>query len=118
MSTISRAALESMGVRDLRARAQNVGVSPQAIEEARDSAQPKQQLIDLILAAVDALNAMGMRELRAKAAEAGVSAQAIDEARDGAEPKVRRRVLHRLPLILSQASPRSYLTPWFCCSAT
>ncbi len=109
MSTISREQLQAMGVRELRQQAQNVGVLPQAIDEARDSAEPKEQLINLIIVAVDALGAMGMRELRAKATELGVSAGAIDKARDGANPKVRRcALLRRLPL-RSRLFPRRFV---------
>ena len=86
--SVSRAELQTLGARGLRERAQRVGVPAQAIEDARDSADPKGQLVELIVAEVDQLNAMGMRDLRARAAQAGVSAHAIDEARDGAEPKV------------------------------
>ena len=86
--------LEALGMRELRSRAQRVGVAPQAIEDARDGADPKGELVQLIIVAVDTLDGLGVKALRAKAEEAGVSAHDIEEARDSAQPKVSIAAAH------------------------
>ena len=77
-------------VRELRTQAAAAGVTPDAIEEARDADDPKAALLALIAAAKPdpaALQALNLKDLRAKAAAAGVPANQIEDARDGNDPK-------------------------------
>eukprot|EP01047_Picozoa_sp_COSAG01_P065953 COSAG01_NODE_9009_length_2583_cov_6.595008_1_plen_255_part_00 len=80
--------LSTMSVGGLRQRAASAGVAAQQIEDARDSDDPKGELIALISAAAPpALNTMSVGGLRQRAASAGVAAQQIEDARDSDDPK-------------------------------
>ena len=90
--------LQQLKLPELRKRAAAAGVSHDAIEEARDSDEPKPAIIVLIKATA-ARNAAKQRaqaaelqqlklpELRKRAAAAGVDPDALEEARDSDEPK-------------------------------
>ena len=63
--------LSGLTVKELRSRAEAAGVSEDAIEEARDSDEPKESLIALIVAAAEELSGLTVKELRSRAKAAG-----------------------------------------------
>ena len=90
--------LQQLKLPELRKRAAAAGVSHDAIEEARDSDEPKPAIIALIKAAaarnaakqraqVAEMQQLTLPELRKRAAAAGVDPDALEEARDSDEPK-------------------------------
>eukprot|EP01047_Picozoa_sp_COSAG01_P002187 COSAG01_NODE_56_length_31088_cov_39.354771_23_plen_182_part_00 len=114
--------LSAMSVGDLRQRAASAGVAAQQIEDARDSDDPKGELIALINAAAPpALNTMSIRDLRQRAASAGVAAQQIEDARDGDDPKSELIALisgqppqmksQSVPVMAAAVSPPSAVAP-------
>lgn len=95
-----RAQLMGLNVGALRQRAIADGCEESQIEEARDSDDPKAELIDLIeqqaskappqvdlVALRTELSVLSVKELRARATTAGVDADALEEARDMDDPK-------------------------------
>eukprot|EP01051_Picozoa_sp_SAG22_P012557 SAG22_NODE_1317_length_4765_cov_2.131590_1_plen_197_part_10 len=102
--TALHAELTPLSVRDLRKRAIAAGVDGDALEDARDSENPKDEISCLIVAAelVDdtasaaaereaALHAelclLPIRELWKRAIAAGVDGDALEDARDSENPK-------------------------------
>ena len=95
----SAAELETMTVGELRQKAAACGITNGAIEDARDSDDPRSELTALIIkkqqmaagAALDTLRAklskMNVKDLRMHAAALGVNDGAIEEARDADDPQ-------------------------------
>jgi hypothetical protein len=83
--------LAALPMKDLRSRAAAAGVNEDAIEEARDGSQPKEDLIALISGVISTLEAqlatLSVKDLRVRATGAGVSEDTIEDARDGDDPK-------------------------------
>eukprot|EP01043_Picozoa_sp_COSAG02_P030494 COSAG02_NODE_1948_length_10297_cov_13.589429_2_plen_224_part_00 len=86
--------LSAMTVKQLRDRAASVGVSANQIEDARDSDDPKGELIKLIVGqrapagpTRAELQVLDVKGLRTKATAAGVPDDAIEDARDSDDPK-------------------------------
>jgi hypothetical protein len=106
--------LTTADVRTLRARAAADGCDAAAIEDARDSVDPRTALIDLIVEAARAkaaavppldldallaqLSQLTVRELRTRAAADGADNGLIEDARDGLDP-----VAELIALIVQQA---------------
>ena len=89
-------ALAGMSVGALRQRCAALGANPARVELARDSDDPKRELIALLLELAPAggggpsraqLQGMSVGELRQMAVQAGVGPNSIDAARDGDDPK-------------------------------
>lgn len=88
------AELAHLKLPDLRKRAAAAGATEDDIEDARDSDNPKEALMELILAQQEKSAAttaefegLTLKELRQRAIEAGVDADDIEDARDADEPK-------------------------------
>ena len=82
----------------LRSRAEAEGVTAEVLEDALDTDNPKQTMIELLLQQHASMQGsqgslrqelMGLRlkEIRARAKQAGVSADALEEAVDSDDPK-------------------------------
>ena len=87
-------ALSAMSVGQLRQRCAALGVDPARVELARDSSDPKRELITLLMHAGGGggpsraqLQDMSVGQLRQQCAALGVSPNSIEAARDGDEPK-------------------------------
>eukprot|EP01046_Picozoa_sp_COSAG06_P038871 COSAG06_NODE_4529_length_4153_cov_1.937193_7_plen_280_part_00 len=94
----SAAELETMTVGELRQKAAACGITNGAIEDARDSDDPRSELTALIIkkqamdgAALETLKVklskMNVKDLRMRAAALGVNDDAIEEARDADDPQ-------------------------------
>ena len=87
-----REELDGMAVGALRQRAAQLGVASELVEEARDGADPKGDIIELILARAsppDAghLESLSVGELRSMAQAAGIDAGRVEQARDAHDPR-------------------------------
>ena len=95
VSSVAAGTYQGLPVRELRCRAEALGVDATALSDARDSHDPITAIVELIVAAeqgnaaqVQRLNALSVGELRKlAAAKEGVSDEAIEAARDGDDPK-------------------------------
>jgi hypothetical protein len=95
VSSVAAGTYQGLPVRELRCRAEALGVDATALSDARDSHDPITAIVELIVAAeqgnaaqVQRLNALSVGELRKlAAAKEGVSVEAIEAARDGDDPK-------------------------------
>jgi hypothetical protein len=86
--------LQRLTVGQLRQRAAAVGVNPVLVEQARDGDNPKDELVQLIVAQQPVgpivggeLQALSVGELRQRAAAVGVDPALVEQARDGDDPK-------------------------------
>ena len=119
--------LQSLSLKELRTRAGAAGVGADAIELARDSDEPKRELIALLTAATAAgapsasaspppqeyaasdLQSLSLKELRTRAGAAGVGADAIELARDSDEPK--RELIALLTAATAAGAPSASASP-------
>ena len=87
--------LDSLSTKELRQKAEEMGIGPEAIELARDSDDPQAELKSLIVSAsaaapptiVEDLSGLSTKELRQKAEEMGIDPGAVELARDSDDPK-------------------------------
>ena len=93
-----RAELNGLRLKALRSRAEAEGVDDDLLEDAVDSDNPRQEVIELLLqrhestkASEDALrqelSSLRLKEIRARARQAGVGADELEGATDSDDPK-------------------------------
>jgi len=85
--TPTDSAYDTMSVKELRSVAAQVGASHDAIEDARDAADPRAQLIALIQMHAKLYWRKTVKELRGIASNAGIGHAAIEDARDAHDPQ-------------------------------
>ena len=95
-----RAELAGLRLKELRSRAKAEGAEPEQLEEAADADDPKQAVIELLVALradasgsgdTEALRAelegMRLKDLRQRARSQGAGADEMEEAADSDDPK-------------------------------
>eukprot|EP01046_Picozoa_sp_COSAG06_P063118 COSAG06_NODE_14526_length_1149_cov_3.281905_1_plen_383_part_11 len=100
-----RSELQELGLKDLRKRAKGAGATAEDLLEAMDADEPKDAVIELMLAMREAtcsqapgaareeqrllseLQGMRLRDLRKRAKEVGVGSDALENAMDSDEPE-------------------------------